>query len=42
MTELENLLIYEKMSKEKLLELSKLNGFTQPQVVELFRWDLDI
>lgn len=42
MAELENLLIYGLISKEKLLDLSKSRGFTQPQVVELFRWDLEL
>ena len=42
MAELENLLTYGLLSKEKLLELSRTAGFTQPQVVELFRWDLEL
>lgn len=42
MAELEGLLTYGLLSKEELLELSKTAGFTQPQVVELFRWDLEL
>ncbi len=42
MAELEGLLTYRLLSKEKLLELSRTAGFTQPQVVELFRWDLEL
>jgi len=30
------------LSKERLVKLSRTAGFTQPQVVELFRWDLEL
>jgi hypothetical protein len=42
MAELEGLLTYDLLSREELLELSRTAGFTQPQVVELFRWDLEL
>ena len=42
MAELEGLLTYGLLSKEKLFKLSSTAGFTQPLVVELFRWDLEL
>ncbi len=41
MVALEDLLTYGLLSKKELLELSKAAGFTQPSVVELFRWDFE-
>lgn len=38
----EGLLTYGPLTKEELLRLSGSAGFTQPQVVELFRWDLEL
>ncbi|MEM3186386.1 MAG: nucleotidyl transferase AbiEii/AbiGii toxin family protein [Conexivisphaerales archaeon] len=38
MNELDDLLNYGSLSREELLKLSKTAGFTQPSVVELFRW----
>lgn len=42
MVELKDLLTYGLLTKEELLKLSSSAGFTQPQVVELFRWDLEL
>ena len=42
MTGLEDLLTYGLLTKEEMLKLSGSAGFAQPQVVELFRWDLEL
>lgn len=42
MAELESLLTYGSLTKEEMLKLSGSAGFAQPQVVELFRWDLEL
>lgn len=42
MAQLDGLLIYGLISKEELLETARKHRFTQPQVIELFRWDLEL
>ena len=42
MNGLEDLLTYGLLTREEMLKLSGSAGFAQPQVVELFRWDLEL